>query len=170
MISNSLSSLSRWLVICHSEMCVQDVCTAFDYSHLQCLSVFSDSKFLQISVGDLRYGAQCTYYQEYYLSSGIFSLVEFFLDQSFILLFLLFQSLVDVLCSMMSPRSSANAITDINSSYTSIPIFFFFSHSSSSSIIRLNKNGDSGHPCFTPEMIFRQLVFRPPMLILVAEW
>ena len=57
-------------------MCVQDVYTAFDYSHLQCLSLSGEPKFLQVGVGGLCYGARCTYYQGYYLSGGTFSLAE----------------------------------------------------------------------------------------------
>ena len=57
------------------------------------------------------------------------------------------------LSSVLTTRSFANAIALSNDPLILTPIFFYFNFSISSSITRLNKNGESRQPCFSPDLI-----------------
>lgn len=72
-----------------------------------------------------------------------------------------------ILSSVISTRSSAKAMQHNSSSPTFVPTFNFLSFSSSSSMVSLNSNGDSEHPCFTTALILICLVTFPPVEILV---
>ena len=75
-----------------------------------------------------------------------------------------------ILSSVISTRPSATAIQHKNLLLILIPTFNFCIFSNSSSIIKLNKNGGSGQPCFTLAFILISLVTLPPTVILVLAF
>ena len=70
--------------------------------------------------------------------------------------------------SLISKVSSAKDMILTFKSPIRMPQFLSSNLSISSSIIRLNNNGDSGHPCFTPEFIFIGLVLPVGIEIVVV--
>ena len=73
-----------------------------------------------------------------------------------------------ILSSVSNTRSFAKAMQHSSSSLILIPTFNFLSFSINSSMIKLNSNGDSGHPFITPALILICLVTFPPTDILVV--
>ena len=70
----------------------------------------------------------------------------------------------------MSAKSSAKAIQHNNLLLILIPTFNLCTFSNSSSLIKLDNNGDSGQPRLSPAFILMSLVVLPPTDILVVAF